>query len=327
MTEDNGIETEETEAGKKASNDYDSPWKEALERYFPQFMQLLFPVAHAEIDWSCGHEFLDTELQKLLPDSDTGRKHADKLVKVYTLAGVETWVLIHVEIQARAGNDFNERMYRYNYHLADRYPGRDITSFAVMTNQRDCEHLGDYQKKRWGTTLTFSFPVINLQSWRDDFTQLENSDNPFSLVILAQLVAHNVKDDRRKFNAKFHLIRLLYRRGYDKTDIYYLLKFIDWMLLLPDDLALQLVDEVNKIEESEKMPYVTTFERFAMERGEARGIVLGEAQTLLKQLKLKFGSVTDWAEEKINSADKAQLDIWVERILTAETIEALFEEE
>lgn len=307
----------------KSVNDYDSPWKEALECYFPQFMQLLFPDAHAGIDWSRGHEFLDTELQKLLPDSDTGRKHADKLVKVYTLDGIETWLLIHIEIQARAGKGFNDRMYRYNYRLADRYPGRDIVSLAVMTNQRNCKHLGDYQKKRWGMKLAFTFPVINLQDWRDDFTELENSDNPFSLVILAQLIAHNVKDDQRKFNAKFHLIRLLYRRGYSKDDIYYLLKFIDWMLLLPDELALQLIDEVNELEESKKMPYITTFERFAMEKGETRG----EAQTLLKLFKLKFGTVADWAEDKVNSADKAQLDVWVERILTAESIEALFAEE
>ena len=31
-------------------NDYDSPWKEALELYFPQFMELLFPFAYSEIN-------------------------------------------------------------------------------------------------------------------------------------------------------------------------------------------------------------------------------------------------------------------------------------
>ena len=44
-------------------NDYDSPWKEALERYLPDFLPLLFPEAHAGIDWSNGYEFLDKELQ------------------------------------------------------------------------------------------------------------------------------------------------------------------------------------------------------------------------------------------------------------------------
>ena len=36
------------------NDDYDSPWKEALERYLPDFLALLFPEAHAGIDWSQG---------------------------------------------------------------------------------------------------------------------------------------------------------------------------------------------------------------------------------------------------------------------------------
>jgi hypothetical protein len=31
-------------------NDYECPWKEALERYLPDFLGLLFPEAHAGID-------------------------------------------------------------------------------------------------------------------------------------------------------------------------------------------------------------------------------------------------------------------------------------
>ena len=33
-----------------ASDDYDSPWKEAITRYFPEFMAFYFPLAHGEID-------------------------------------------------------------------------------------------------------------------------------------------------------------------------------------------------------------------------------------------------------------------------------------
>jgi hypothetical protein len=32
--------------------DYDSPWKEVLERFFPEFMAFFFPDACAAIDWS-----------------------------------------------------------------------------------------------------------------------------------------------------------------------------------------------------------------------------------------------------------------------------------
>jgi len=50
------------------SNDqYDSPWKEVIERYFPEFMAFYFPDASAEIDWSKEHVFLDQELRAVVP--------------------------------------------------------------------------------------------------------------------------------------------------------------------------------------------------------------------------------------------------------------------
>lgn len=71
-------------------DDLDSPWKEALERYFPEFMELLFPEVAREVDWSREFEFCDTELQKIVRDSEAGRRYADKLVKVYVLDGSAT---------------------------------------------------------------------------------------------------------------------------------------------------------------------------------------------------------------------------------------------
>ncbi|MDP2176984.1 hypothetical protein [Methylicorpusculum sp.] len=50
----------------------------------------------------------------------------------------------------------------------------------------------------------------------------------------------------------------------------------------------------------------------------------GEAQMLLKQIQLKFGGYAVWVEGKIDQADKAQLDHWVERILFVDALEQLF---
>ncbi|NOQ34716.1 MAG: hypothetical protein GQ569_02345 [Methylococcaceae bacterium] len=309
-------------------NDYDSPWKAALEAYFPQFMQLLLPDFYQQIDWEKDYEFLDTELQKIVRDAETGRWHTDKLVSVYKKDETEIWVLIHIEIQGRAGNVFNRRMYRYHYRLSDRFPEQDIASFAVITNQVNCKNIGSYEKEFWGTKNIFEFPVINLQDWRDNFAELEASPNPFSVVILAQLIAHNVDDEDLRFDSKFRLIKLLYQRGYQKQEVLDLFRFIDWMLRLPEELELKLTDEITRFEEKNKMFYVTNIERFAIKRGEANGIakgkIEGEADTLLKQLKLKFGEPSESIINKVTTADKAQLDLWVERILTADSLQALF---
>ncbi len=52
------------------ADDYDSPWKEILERYFPDFMALFFPHAAAQIDWSRGYGTLDYATRRATLESD-----------------------------------------------------------------------------------------------------------------------------------------------------------------------------------------------------------------------------------------------------------------
>jgi hypothetical protein len=97
------------------------PWKEALDRYFEACLAFFFPQAHADIDWARGHEMLDKELQKVVPQAEQGRRVVDKLVKVWLKGGQETWLLIHIEVQSWREGAFAKRMHVYNYRLFDRY--------------------------------------------------------------------------------------------------------------------------------------------------------------------------------------------------------------
>ncbi|MGH7455984.1 MAG: hypothetical protein ACRENG_31815, partial [bacterium] len=66
-----------------AGMEQDSPWKEALEELFEDFLEKFFPHIHKEIDFSKGYEFLEQELKEITKHSKTGKRHSDKLVKVY----------------------------------------------------------------------------------------------------------------------------------------------------------------------------------------------------------------------------------------------------
>ena len=81
--------------------EFDSPWKDVIERYFEDFIQFFLPQAYGEIEWSRGFEFLDKELQQVVRDAELGRRLADKLVKVWRTGGEEAWVLIHLEVQSQ----------------------------------------------------------------------------------------------------------------------------------------------------------------------------------------------------------------------------------
>ena len=66
------------------ATDYDSPWKEALDRFFEAFLALLFPEIHSQIDWSRKVESLDKEFQQVVRQAEVGRRYVDKLFKVWT---------------------------------------------------------------------------------------------------------------------------------------------------------------------------------------------------------------------------------------------------
>ncbi len=80
-------------------DDYDTLWKDALTRYFPEFMTFCFPLAHAEINWQQPHVFLDQELAQVVQDAELGKRLVDRLVQVATLAGSLTmigrWLVQH----------------------------------------------------------------------------------------------------------------------------------------------------------------------------------------------------------------------------------------
>jgi hypothetical protein len=51
---------------------YDSRWREALDLYFETLLAFFFPQAHADIDWPCGYETLETELQQVSREAALG---------------------------------------------------------------------------------------------------------------------------------------------------------------------------------------------------------------------------------------------------------------
>ncbi|MBP0014435.1 MAG: hypothetical protein J7545_13420 [Roseofilum sp. SBFL] len=62
--------------------DDDSPWKEAISVYFRDFLEFFFPKIAADINWQRGFEFLDTELQQIKRETETGRQVVDTVLDV-----------------------------------------------------------------------------------------------------------------------------------------------------------------------------------------------------------------------------------------------------
>ena len=260
--------------------DYDSPWKEALEHYFEDFMAFFFAQAYQGIAWSRGYEFLDKELQQVTLDAALGPRRVDKLVKVWRKEGEEAWVLIHVEVQGQEETNFAERMYVYNYRLFDRYH-RQVASLAVLGDERPEWRPSQFGYELWGCRVGLTFPVVKLLDYRERWSALEQDRNPFAVVVMAYLKSQETRRDaatRRTW--KMHLIRQLYERGYGRADVINLFRFIDWVMQLPAELEDEFWQEVCQYEEVKHMPYITSVERIGIEKGRREGLQEGRRDGL-----------------------------------------------
>lgn len=264
--------------------DYDSPWKAMLEGFFQEFMTFFFPAIAKEIDWR-GYEFLDKELQQVVRDAEVGRRIADKLVKVKRLdAPQELWVFIHIEVQGFYETSFEERMYVYNYRLFDRYH-QPICSLAVLADERADWKPTRFQYEIWGCQETLTFPVVKLLEYRAREAELEASENPFALIVLAYLKTLETKQQPElRLDWKVRLFRLLYQRGSSKQDSLELMRFLDWVMVLPDALAQRFETTIAEDEEARKVQYVTSFERIGMEKGVQQGLQQGIQQGIQQGL-------------------------------------------
>jgi hypothetical protein len=94
-----------------SSDDYDTPWKDALTRYFAEFMAFYFRTAYADIDWQLPCEFLEQELAQVTRDAELGFLRVDKLVRVARRGVGEQWVLVHIDVQGNHDTEFAERVF------------------------------------------------------------------------------------------------------------------------------------------------------------------------------------------------------------------------
>ncbi len=300
--------------------EFDSPWKDILERYFEDFMLFFFPQAHRRIDWTRKPEFLDKELLSVVGDAEIGTRFADKLVKVYRISGEENWILIHVEIQSQEVVEFALRMYTYNYRIYDKYQ-KFVVSLAILGDENPNWRPSQYNRQLFGCGISFRFPVVKLLDYEQRLSELEQNRNPFATVVMAHLQAKATASNRtERKQRKLILVKRLYELGFERDSIIILFRFIDWMLTLPTDLAQEFWQEYSSFEESKQMQYVTSVERIGIEKGTRKGLLQG----IDTCLQLKFNTMHQELLEEISQIqDNEQLETILAALKTVNSVEEL----
>jgi predicted DNA-binding protein (MmcQ/YjbR family) len=280
----------------RLSHEIDSPWKDVLDTCFKEFIEFFYPDIYQDIDWTKAPIFLDKELRQITRESKTGRRYVDKLVKVYRKTGEERWVLSHIEVQGQPQSIFSERMFIYSNRLQDIYQMK-VASLAILADDKPGWRPSKYEDELWGSRKLFEFPSVKLLDYKDRWEELKQSDNPFAIVVMAHLkMLETKKNVTDRLYWKIELSKMLYQKGYEEKKVIALLKFIDWLMILPKNLSSSYYETLHQLKEEKKMKMMTTFELFAMEKGrdegrnEGRneGIIMGKIEALQEMFQKRF---------------------------------------
>lgn len=322
------------------SDPLDGSWKLGLDHFLPQMMLLLFPASHAEIDWSRAYQPLNAELQAILPAEETAKNRlADALYQVFRKDGSELRILLHFEVQNQPDPGLSKRMYVYNYRCFEKY-GAEVFGYAILGDRNPKFRPGPFVSQLGNARLVYEYEVAKLLDHR--IVDLEASENPAALLILAHhYTASSKRQQVRRRGFKIHLTRLLFRKGYSAEQSNQLFKVIDWMMRLGPEQAIIFTEEIVLLREEPAMSaYVNTFEwvftqrglkqgkQLGLEQGKQLGLEQGKRQgqqTLLRaQLVRRFGELPTWANDCLDRADSATVELWSLRLLDAAALEDVF---
>lgn len=290
-------------------SDYDSPWKDILETYFQSALELCFPHIARQINWAKGVQLLSKEFQKIVRRSELGRRSVDVLVQVWSVAGREQWVLLHVEVQAQRDPEFPRRMFDYYSRICQRY-NRPVASLAILADAHPRWQPSAYEQELWGCKVRLEFPVVKLRDLAKNEAELLQNPNPFAIVVLAQIKALRTQGALRQRRVwKTTLARLGYERNYPERTILDLFSFVDWVIVLPKKLERDFDREHSQYEDTKNMKYVTNIERRGRAKGRAEGRVEGRAEgraealrtAALEVLEARFGELPYELREELEA--------------------------
>jgi hypothetical protein len=165
-----------------------------------------------------------------------------------------------------------------------------------------------------GCEHTLKFPTVKLLEFAGAERELLANENPFALVTLAHLLTKSTRKVDARYAAKWKLVQLLYQRDWDKQRIIDLFLVLDWMMRLPEHLKQELCHNIELLEESEKMRYVSSVEQVLIERvmqqGMQQGEKKGETLALQRLLTKRFGGISPDMTARIAESSVEQIEAW-----------------
>jgi flagellar biosynthesis/type III secretory pathway protein FliH len=101
-----------------------------------------------------------------------------------------------------------------------------------------------------------------------------------------------------------------------------LLRFLDWVLVLPEDLTLAFDQFVHHYEEAKQMRYVTSFEQHGIQKGLEQGLLQQAQEAVVKVLQVRFTKLPKRLVKQIQQIkDRDQLSQLLEQAVLVNSLQ------
>ena len=298
----------------KKSIDHDRLFKELLGTFFSEFIELFFPQVYEAIDL----EHIKFLQQEMFTDVTRGDKHRVDILVETRLKGEPGIVLLHVENQANVQKEFSERMFIYFSRLYQEHRCR-ILPIAVFSYEKKGDEP-DYFNLEFPFMLVLDFHFLILELKKHNWREYLKSNNPAAAALLSKM---DYKEKER-VQVKLEFLRMLVNMQLDLARMTLLTGFFETYLKLSEEEERELAEELGKIdkEEAAKMMEITTsWQEKGRIEGKREGIVEGQADLLIRQLKKKFTNLPADMETRVRGLSAEKLQQLAEAIFDLETLE------
>lgn len=296
--------------------EYDAAWKATLETFLQPCLVLAFPALADQVDWSVPPRFLDTELQEIVRDSESGPMRVDKLVEVSRRDGEKELLLVHIEVQAQRDDDLPRRMFQYFCRIFDRF-GRPPVSLAVLADPNPRWRPKDFCTSFAECSLRFQYATCKLADL--DLEPWIAAGNPVARVIQAHRMAQQTgRDVKARRHGKFGLVRQLLESGMEEAEVREVMRLIHWLLALPEEEEVGFRKDVRDMEANMQTKRRSTYERIVWEEGRHTA-----AQELLMELLTeRFGPCSEGLRLRLEAIrDDVRLRTLARSILSVSSLQ------
>ncbi len=287
---------------------HDQLFKDLLQAFFREFMELFFPTVAARLDFT-QTSFL---MQEVFTDIPIGeQRNVDLIAQVRTLDGAQELILIHLEVQAERRSHFAARMSEYYMllRLRRRLPVLPIVVYLVagaggLTREVHTEAVFDT------TVLRFEYEAVGLPDLEaEDYVKL---DNPLAPALSALMRP----GPTGRLAQKLQSLRRVLSSDVDEARKSLLVNLI------------QTYSPLNVAEEAELNAQIEPQTRQEVEAmlmtWEDTVIARGKRDTLLRQLRHKFGDLPADLEARVKSIETVdELDQLLDQVVDARSLDEM----